>query len=401
MDAPLGEALGYSHPSGASQLLVHAAMRARGSVSRLVPARVTALCNSDSRRMRSYPDGYDMAQLGAFPRRLPGPECPDHPSGGSGGDRGGGVNRPSDRGLGPRPKECVHGCPASVHVVVDISCPARWAYQIPGLSRKLMRYMHERRKIRGYLQPDAAERRSSHRGCTGVLGHVERGTSMTITHAASADSDFVTSSAQPGLRRLHHHAYPVADSEATRQFMEDLLGLPLVATWAEVVAGGPPEENPDLAAMPPEWGVTTPGTAFVHTFYSLPDGSALAFFQVDSDQFLIGHTNIFQHVALETDQAGQDAIQRRMADAGVEHIIIDHGYVKSLYVMSPDGLQFEICVDPSNVDEINAERLSSARSDLDRWMAGDHAANHDWDSRVIPQVFPGRRLFDVTSGAGK
>ena len=34
-------------------------------------------------------------------------------------------------------------------------------------------------------------------------------------------------------RRLHHAAWVTRDQEATRHFYEDILGLPLVATWAE------------------------------------------------------------------------------------------------------------------------------------------------------------------------
>ena len=33
--------------------------------------------------------------------------------------------------------------------------------------------------------------------------------------------------------RLHHNAYVVKDLEKTRQFYEDLIGLPLQATWCE------------------------------------------------------------------------------------------------------------------------------------------------------------------------
>ncbi len=40
----------------------------------------------------------------------------------------------------------------------------------------------------------------------------------------------------PRPSRLHHHAYVSADLEATRVFYEDVVGLPLVATWCE--AGG-------------------------------------------------------------------------------------------------------------------------------------------------------------------
>ncbi|MGH7061935.1 MAG: VOC family protein, partial [Stellaceae bacterium] len=33
--------------------------------------------------------------------------------------------------------------------------------------------------------------------------------------------------------RLHHNAYVVKDHEANRRFFEDVLGIPLVATWCE------------------------------------------------------------------------------------------------------------------------------------------------------------------------
>src|SRR5205823_4147159 len=33
--------------------------------------------------------------------------------------------------------------------------------------------------------------------------------------------------------RLHHNAYVVKDHEANRRFLEDLLGIPLLATWCE------------------------------------------------------------------------------------------------------------------------------------------------------------------------
>ena len=33
--------------------------------------------------------------------------------------------------------------------------------------------------------------------------------------------------------RLHHHAFVVTDQETTRRFYEDVVGLPLVATWCE------------------------------------------------------------------------------------------------------------------------------------------------------------------------
>jgi catechol 2,3-dioxygenase-like lactoylglutathione lyase family enzyme len=165
-----------------------------------------------------------------------------------------------------------------------------------------------------------------------------------------------------GLGRLHHSATPVADQEVNRHFIEDLIGLPLTATWCEE-------------------SVTTPGMTFCHTFYELDDGGALAFFQMaepHDQEFLLGPTNRYNHVALRADAAAQEAVHERLLTAGYPHFIQDHGYVKSLYVTSPDGLELEIAVDPPNVGEIREKRMSDARSELARWLAGDHRTNNDW-----------------------
>ena len=72
--------------------------------------------------------------------------------------------------------------------------------------------------------------------------------------------------------RLHHTAYVTKDLEATRKFYEDVIGLPLVATWCEK----------DFL-----FGADR---TYCHCFFGLGDGSALAFFQFadPKDQELFG-----------------------------------------------------------------------------------------------------------------
>lgn len=203
-------------------------------------------------------------------------------------------------------------------------------------------------------------------------------------------------SEQPGkvsaLRLLHHHAFPVADQEVTRQFMEDILGVPLKATWAEQNEG---PEGPQDGEMPKGWEVAQNDSYFCHTFYELADGGAIAFFQfAGENKHLVGRTNIYSHIALESDQAGQDAVHQRLLDAGIQHHIIHHGYVTSLYVTSPDGLLFEVCVDPEFVDDVRKIRAKSAHSDLQRWRSGDYTVNNQWrDLASPPVVYPGRSLY--------
>jgi glyoxylase I family protein len=164
-------------------------------------------------------------------------------------------------------------------------------------------------------------------------------------------------------RRLHHHAFVVADQERTRHFYEDVLGMPLVATWCE-------REN--LRGKERE---------YCHTFFALDDGSALAFFQfADADDYaeLSGSMpTSLNHVALAVDVDGQGELIGRLDAHEVRYRIVDHGYCRSLYVTDPDGLTVEFTCDAANADEIDARRRADAHSELQRWLAGDRAPNND------------------------
>jgi glyoxylase I family protein len=168
--------------------------------------------------------------------------------------------------------------------------------------------------------------------------------------------------------RLHHHAWITEDQEATRKFYEDVLGMPLVATWAE---------TDEL------FGATR---TYCHTFFALADGSALAFFQFadpkDQAEFKTQvNFSPFRHVALSVDQATQDEIKDRLAAAGYEEpmtFVLDHGYCVSLYVLDPNDLIVEFAVDHRDAAQINETRRKTAREDLARWLAGDHTSNNTY-----------------------
>ena len=179
----------------------------------------------------------------------------------------------------------------------------------------------------------------------------------------SSETDTAAAVGLPG--RLHHNAYVVKDQRATRHFYEDLLGLPLVATWTEVEELFGAERT------------------YCHTFYGLADGSALAFFQfaADEDYQQFGpqfRPSPFIHIALTVDQATQDEARHRLAAAGWAHRTREHGYCTSLYVTDPDGLVIELTRDPPDVEHITAERRRTAAADLDRWLAGDHSSNNSY-----------------------
>ena len=106
--------------------------------------------------------------------------------------------------------------------------------------------------------------------------------------------------------RLHHTAYVTKDQEKTRQFYENVIGLPLVATWCE---------SDELFGKL---------RTYVHTFYGIGDGGALAFFQFadPADQAEFGPKmphSPFQHIALKVDQATQAGIEERIRKANIKH----------------------------------------------------------------------------------
>jgi glyoxylase I family protein len=167
--------------------------------------------------------------------------------------------------------------------------------------------------------------------------------------------------------RLHHNAYVVKNLEVTRHFYEDVLGMPLLATWCE---------KTDLFGKE---------RTYCHCFFGLADESALAFFQFanEDDQAEFGPElppSGFRHIALKVETPLQNELIKKIEEAkleGVTHYILEHGYCRSLYIIDPDGLIVEFCVDHPDVETINADVLPIAHSELERWLAGDHTPNNE------------------------
>src|SRR5260370_14435747 len=86
------------------------------------------------------------------------------------------------------------------------------------------------------------------------------------------------------IKGLHHNAYRCRDSEETRRFYEDFLGLPLAHTLKieETMTG------------------RKTGAGVLHTFYRLGDRSLLAFFQAPALPFEFKDQHHFDlHIALD------------------------------------------------------------------------------------------------------
>ena len=172
--------------------------------------------------------------------------------------------------------------------------------------------------------------------------------------------------------RLHHNAYVTADMEATRYFYEDLIGLPLVATWCEADELFGKER------------------VYCHCFFGLADGSALAFFQFadPDDQNLFGPkmpASPFHHIALNCDARTQEQAKKRLEAAGYNEpklYVLEHGYCKSLYAADPNGMILELTVDNPEAAKDARARRATAHAELKRWLAGNHQSNNTYRSAV-------------------
>lgn len=154
-------------------------------------------------------------------------------------------------------------------------------------------------------------------------------------------------------KSLHHMAFRCRDTEATRQFYEEVIGLPLVAAL--------------------EIGRTATGRAAqaLHTFFEIRDGSYLAFFEVDGAPFEFKQQHDFDlHIALETDHLALSAAVAAAKARGIEvRGPSDHGFIRSTYFRDPDGYVVELTVrSPDHDAEMTAER-KVAHERLARWAA--------------------------------
>jgi catechol 2,3-dioxygenase-like lactoylglutathione lyase family enzyme len=132
------------------------------------------------------------------------------------------------------------------------------------------------------------------------------------------------------IKGLYHFAFPCRDAEQTRQFYEDILGLPLVHCMEVDSVPSSGESGP-----------------YAHIFFGMGDGSFLAFFDLGKGEMPLPSPNVpswVQHLALEVGSVGEvQAMQERIQAAGIEvKGLVDHEFIKSIYFFDPNGLRLEI-----------------------------------------------------------
>ena len=161
------------------------------------------------------------------------------------------------------------------------------------------------------------------------------------------------------IKGLHHNAYRCRDSEETRAFYEDFLGLTLESTL--------------------EIGQSKTGreTSALHTFYKLDDGSFLAFFEVPDQSFEFKDQHDYDlHIALEVDTDALHAMFEKGKAAGIEtRGIADHKFIDSIYFRDPNGYVIELTAKRANHDEAMNPATNGARAKLDAWQAEKEKAS--------------------------
>ncbi|GAB4394652.1 MAG: VOC family protein [Kiloniellaceae bacterium] len=154
------------------------------------------------------------------------------------------------------------------------------------------------------------------------------------------------------IKGLHHNAYRCRDSEETRAFYEDFLGLPLAKTL--------------------EIGTTKTGrdTQALHTFYRLDDGSYLAFFEVPEQAFEFKPQHDFDlHIALEVSPEALTPMLERGKAAGIEtRGPADHTFIESIYFRDPNGYVIELTAKRPDHEAMMDPTRNGARQTLDAWQ---------------------------------
>jgi catechol 2,3-dioxygenase-like lactoylglutathione lyase family enzyme len=160
------------------------------------------------------------------------------------------------------------------------------------------------------------------------------------------------------IKGLHHNAYRCRDSEETRKFYEDFLGLPLAHTL--------------------EIRETKTGrrTDTLHTFYEMDDGSYLAFFEAPDMPFTFKKQKDFDlHIALEVSPQTLEKMFAKGKKAGIDtRGVSDHHFIRSIYFRDPNGYVIELTAKVPGHESDMDPKLNGARARLNAWQKAKRAA---------------------------
>ena len=185
------------------------------------------------------------------------------------------------------------------------------------------------------------------------------------------------------IQGLHHNAYRCRDSEETRVFYEEFLGLPLLSAF-EIDEG-----------------------RALHTFFQMADGSCLAFFEAPGKPFEFKRQDTLDlHIALAVDNDVFEAMLGKAQAEGKEvRGPVDHGFVRSVYFRDPNGYVIELTASTGVHQEMMDPALSKPHDALARLPLSDHSRKN-WPAQLVAgsvksavtRAWQGIRLFSGEQG---
>ena len=175
-------------------------------------------------------------------------------------------------------------------------------------------------------------------------------------NAVLNSTDLASLPAPAPIQQLHHYAYKARDAEETRQFYEDILGLPLYHIIQSDYV--------------PSTGEYCP---YTHFFFRLQDGSFIAFFDLGDDVKAEPSPNTplwVNHISFRVDTVQElENTKARLEAFGIEVLgVTDHHIFKSIYFFDPNGIRLELSAQLAN-DEQMEKDSTVAHARLREWTA--------------------------------
>ena len=157
-------------------------------------------------------------------------------------------------------------------------------------------------------------------------------------------------------KSIYHAAYHCNNMQETVEFYTNVVGLNYLAALRA-------DHDP----------VTGEPCDFIHTFFQLEDGSAMAFFEV-AGETPQPDAAILQHFAMVVaDRAALDDACKRLEDHGIDYVgPVDHKATLSIYFRDPTGHQLEFALPVKS--EVRKIQADGKWDTLETWNRDHHPA---------------------------
>ena len=159
-------------------------------------------------------------------------------------------------------------------------------------------------------------------------------------------------------KSVNHIAFPIASTAAAHEFYTKILGCKLIGAVREDHI---PSTGEDIG--------------FLHSFYAMANGAAIAFFEIEgfNGEFDGNAPKFARHLAMNVDSMDELLdYKKRLEDAGVSVIgVTDHeGIWQSIYFFDPNGIRLELTYQVRPLAEQDA---AQAEIEVQKWIE-EHAS---------------------------